>query len=78
MRLAFAAVMLAATAASAARADDLDTVLRDHWAWALSVDPLLATEVGDRSGDSAIDLMDDLRDRIANRVQITTDRRAHV
>ena len=54
MRFAFAAVILAATAADAARADDLETVLRYHWAWALSVDPLLATEVGDRSGDGKL------------------------
>src|SRR5690606_10047664 len=29
--------------------------------------------VGDRSGESAIDIMDDLRSRLANRVQLTTD-----
>lgn len=29
--------------------------------------------VGDRSGQSAIALMDDLRSRIENRVQLTTD-----
>ena len=35
--------------------------------------------VGDRSGESAIELMDDLRDRLSNRVQITTDgHRAYV
>ena len=29
--------------------------------------------VGDRTGQSAIALMDDLRSRLANRVQLTTD-----
>ena len=29
--------------------------------------------VGDRSGEAAIDLMDDLRSRLANRVQLSTD-----
>ncbi len=32
-----------------------------------------AWRVGDRSGITAIDLMDDLRDRLAHRVQLTTD-----
>ena len=48
----------------------------DVWTWtAIDADTKLIVSyfVGDRSGDSAIELMDDLRDRIANRVQITTD-----
>jgi IS1 family transposase len=54
----------------------------DVWTWtAIEADTKLIVSyfVGDRSGDSAIELMDDLRDRIANRVQITTDgHRAYV
>lgn len=34
---------------------------------------MVACFVGDRSGDSAMELMDDLRVRLANRVQLTTD-----
>lgn len=34
---------------------------------------ILSYEVGDRSGATAIEFMDDLRDRLANRVQLTTD-----
>lgn len=48
----------------------------DVWTWtAIDADTKLIVSyfVGDRSGESAIELMDDLRDRIANRVQITTD-----
>jgi IS1 family transposase len=54
----------------------------DVWTWtAIDADTKLIVSyfVGDRSGDSAIELMDDLRDRIVNRVQITTDgHRAYV
>jgi IS1 family transposase len=54
----------------------------DVWTWtAIDADTKLIVSyfVGDCSGDSAIELMDDLRDRIANRVQITTDgHRAYV
>jgi IS1 family transposase len=54
----------------------------DVWTWtAIEADTKLIVSyfVGDRSGDSAIELMDDLRDRITNRVQITTDgHRAYV
>jgi IS1 family transposase len=54
----------------------------DVWTWtAIDADTKLIVSyfVGDRSGDSAIELMDDLRNRIANRVQITTDgHRAYV
>ena len=48
----------------------------DVWTWtALDADTKLIVSfyVGDRSGASAIELMDDLRDRLANRVQLTTD-----
>jgi len=34
---------------------------------------ILSFEVGDRSGATAIEFMDDLRARLANRVQLTTD-----
>ncbi len=34
---------------------------------------ILSYEVGDRSGSTAIEFMDDLRSRLANRVQLTTD-----
>jgi IS1 family transposase len=48
----------------------------DIWTWtALDADSKLIVSyfVGDRSGQSAIALMDDLRARLANRVQLTTD-----
>jgi IS1 family transposase len=48
----------------------------DAWTWtALDADSKLIVSyfVGDRSGQSAIALMDDLRSRIENRVQLTTD-----
>jgi len=48
----------------------------DVWTWtALDADTKLIVSyfVGDRSGESAIALMDDLQGRLANRVQITTD-----
>ncbi len=48
----------------------------DVWTWT-SIDGdskmIIAYEVGDRSGATAIEFMDDLRDRLANRVQLTTD-----
>lgn len=54
----------------------------DVWTWtAIDADTKLIVSyfVGDRSGESAIELMDDLRDRLSNRVQITTDgHRAYV
>ena len=54
----------------------------DVWTWtAIDADTKLIVSyfVGDRSDESAIELMDDLRDRLANRVQITTDgHRAYV
>jgi len=48
----------------------------DVWTWtALDADSKLIVSyfVGDRSGQSAIALMDDLRSRLENRVQLTTD-----
>lgn len=48
----------------------------DVWTWtALDSDSkmILAYEVGDRSAATAIEFMDDLRARLANRVQLTTD-----
>ena len=48
----------------------------DVWTWtALDSDSkmILSWEVGDRSGATAIEFMDDLRARLANRVQLTTD-----
>jgi IS1 family transposase len=48
----------------------------DVWTWtALDADTKLIVSyfVGDRSGQSAIALMDDMRDRLSNRVQLTTD-----
>ena len=48
----------------------------DVWTWtALDSDSkmILSYEVGDRSGATAIEFMDDLRSRLANRVQLTTD-----
>ena len=48
----------------------------DVWTWtALDADSkmILSYEVGDRSADTAIEFMDDLRGRLANRAQITTD-----
>lgn len=48
----------------------------DVWTWtAIDADSKLIVSyfVGDRSGQSAIALMDDLRSRLDNRVQLTTD-----
>jgi IS1 family transposase len=48
----------------------------DVWTWtALDADTklIVSYHVGDRSGESAMELMDDLRTRLANRVQLTTD-----
>jgi len=48
----------------------------DVWTWtAIDADSKLIVSyfIGDRSGQSAIALMDDLRARISNRVQLTTD-----
>ena len=53
MRILLAAVLLA-TPAAATPATDLAAIIHDHWQWALSVDPLLATQVGDRRGDGKL------------------------
>ena len=48
----------------------------DVWTWtAIDADSkmILSYEVGDRSGATAIEFMDDLRSRLTNRVQLTTD-----
>ncbi len=48
----------------------------DVWTWvAICADTKLipSWRVGDRSGETAIDFMDDLRSRLANRVQLTSD-----
>ena len=48
----------------------------DVWTWtAIDSDTklMVAYFVGDRGAESAMILMDDLRDRLANRVQLTTD-----
>ena len=48
----------------------------DVWTWtAIDADTKLIVSyyVGDRSGESAMMLMDDLQGRLANRVQLTTD-----
>ena len=48
----------------------------DVWTWtAIDADTKLMVSyfVGDRSGESAMVLMDDLRARLSNRVQLTTD-----
>lgn len=48
----------------------------DVWTWtAIDADSklIVSYHVGDRSGESAMDLMDDLRQRLANRAQLTTD-----
>ncbi len=48
----------------------------DVWTWtAIDADTKLIVSyfVGDRSGQSAIAIMDDLRARLSNRVQLTTD-----
>ncbi len=48
----------------------------DVWTWtAIDSDSkmILSYEIGDRSSTTAIEFMDDLRRRLANRVQLTTD-----
>jgi IS1 family transposase len=59
-----------------AKADNAPVGAGDVWTWtALDADSkmILSFYVGDRSGQSAMVLMDDLRSRLANRVQLTTD-----
>ena len=48
----------------------------DVWTWtAIDADSkmILSYEIGDRTSATAIEFMDDLRGRLANRVQLTTD-----
>lgn len=48
----------------------------DVWTWtAIDADTklIVAYHIGNRSGEDAMYLMDDLRERLANRVQLTTD-----
>ena len=48
----------------------------DVWTWtAIEADSklIVSWEVGDRTSATAIEFMDDLRERLANRVQLTTD-----
>ena len=48
----------------------------DVWTWtALDADSklILSYEIGDRTGETAMEFMDDLRPRLANRVQLTTE-----
>ncbi len=54
MRLATIVLLLVATPAAATPASDLAGVIADHWNWSLTVDPLLATEVGDHRGDGKL------------------------
>jgi IS1 family transposase len=59
-----------------ARAKSAPEEAGDIWTWTgIDADSKLIVSylVGDRSGQAAIELMDDLRARLANRVQITTD-----
>lgn len=59
-----------------ARAKSAPPEAGDVWTWvAICSETKLVPSwlVGDRSGQSAIMLMDDLRERLANRVQLTTD-----
>ena len=59
-----------------ARAKSAPRGAGDVWTWtAIEADSkmILAYEIGDRSGATAIEFMDDLRRRLANRVQLTTD-----
>ena len=61
---------------NAPRAKSAPPEAGDVWTWvALCADTKLIPtwQIGDRSGMTAIDLMDDLRRRLAHRVQLTTD-----
>ena len=65
-----------AKAKNVATAKDAPADAGDVWTWtALDADTKLIVSwfCGDRSGESAITLMDDLRERLSNRVQLTTD-----
>ena len=59
-----------------ARTKAAPTKAGDVWTWtAICADTKLVPSwrVGDRSGETAIDFMDDLRTRLAERVQLTSD-----
>ena len=59
-----------------ARAKSAPAEAGDVWTWtAIDAETKLVPSwrVGDRSGMTAIDFMDDLRDRLAGRVQLTSD-----
>ena len=59
-----------------ARAKSAPPEARDVWTWtAICADTKLVPSwrVGDHSGLTAIEFMDDLRPRLANRVQLTSD-----
>ena len=61
---------------NAPRAKSAPPEAGDVWTWtALDADSklIVSYEVGDRSGETAMEFMDDLRPRLANRVQLTTD-----
>ena len=63
-------------AANVARAKAAPAEAGDVWTWtAIDADTKLVPSwrVGDRSSETAIDFMDDLRPRLANRVQLTSD-----
>ncbi|WP_067682369.1 transposase [Tsuneonella dongtanensis] len=65
-----------AKAANVATAKDAPEGAGDVWTWtAIDADTKLMVSyfVGDRGAESAMVLMDDLRARLANRVQLTTD-----
>ena len=65
-----------AKAKNVPRAKSAPAEAGDVWTWvAMDADTKLVPSwrVGDRSGETATDLMDDLRSRLANRVQLTTD-----
>ena len=65
-----------AKAKNVARAKAAPAGSGDVWTWtALDSDSkmILSYEIGDRTGATAIEFMDDLRGRLANRVQLTTD-----
>ena len=59
-----------------ARAKSAPAEAGDVWTWtAIDAETKLVPSwrIGDRSGETAIDVMDDLRSRLANRVQLTSD-----
>ena len=65
-----------AKAKNVARAKAAPKGAGDVWTWtAIEADSklIISWEVGDRTSATAIEFMDDLRDRLANRVQLTTD-----